>query len=344
MAHEIDETFGNGAFAAKYYGAWHDLGFVTHDPNVTAGQLLQLGGCDFPIFSAPCTSTWTDPATGESYTVEDPRTRNTLRLHPETGMPEILGQGGPKFQLWDPREVLVGFGDAIMGLGQPTVSTCGALDGGRKVFMSFEMPQEILVGGDYDEKVKLWLIVDTSFDQSTKTSARISAIRPVCANTLRLGAQQAMAEYTVKRTAKAVLDDAAAALKLFPKYMEHFQQRADALIERSLTDNAFLEIIRKEFGPKEGALPVHLATWQKKEDRLMELFTTAETQENARGTMWAGYNAVAEFACWERGVKVADGQTQTGVLFERAIGGDKAAVNAPGRVLRVLLDRVGALV
>lgn len=342
--HGIDETVTGGAFASVRDAAWHKLGVVV-DHQVTARELLRLAHCDFPIMRAPVTAELNMPISpgSESYirrTAVDERRYNICRQHPETGDLQILGQASKDYPLWTPEDVLVGFGDSIIETGAPTVSTCGALDGGRQVFMSFELPQFIKVGGMTDEEIRIWLLVHTSFNQTAPTTASLVTIRSVCRNTIRAGLAASISQMKIKKTKNADLQAAQArtALGLVQPHMDEFQRRADALIETQLTTNAFINIIEKEFGPGEEPSKAAQTLWDDKKGKLVELFTDADTQANCRNTAWAGLNAVGEYVDWM--TKVQKGQGDE-TRLKRSLFADKSTENPKAAMRRALFALAG---
>lgn len=333
--HMIDETVTGGAFASVRDKAWHNLGTVwnpdEHDGRLPdSRELLRAAKCDFPIYKAPVVAQVErrDPSGHllDVEIVEDTRKVNILRDHPETKKPQILGQASEGYPLWTPEEVLCGFGDGILAYGAPTVSTCGALDEGRQVFMSFKLPHDVLVGGLTDEAINLWLVVHTSFDGSAATSATITPIRAVCRNTINAGVKEAVSRYAIRKTRNADLAavQAQTALGLVVPYAEELKSDAEALLETEVTTDAFLKIVRKEWGPGDDASKKAGDAWAEKEAVLVELWATADTQANVRGTAWAGLQAVTEFADWRmgvRGLKGADPQDLATAQFKRSLFG-----------------------
>lgn len=342
--HNIDETVTGGAFAAVRDPAWHKLGVVV-DHQVSARELLRLAHCDFPIYQAPIRAELDVPLNPGSAlkikrTAVDDRRYNICRLHPETNNLQILGQASKDYPLWTPEDVLVGFGDSIIETGAPTVSTCGALDSGRQVFMSFELPEHIKVGGMTDEEVRIWLLVHTSFNQSAPTTASLVTIRSVCQNTIRAGLAAKISQLKLKKTKNADLQAAQArtALGLVQPHMEEFQRRADALIETALTTDTFTKIIEKEFGPREDASKTAQTVWDEKKGKLIELFTEAPTQANIKGTAWAGLNAVGEYVDWMTKVKNDQGDE---TRFKRSIFAEKSTENPKAAMRRALFEFAG---
>jgi phage/plasmid-like protein (TIGR03299 family) len=350
LRHGLDETVNGGAFAAVNYGAWHELGTVM-DRQCTALELLRASGNDYPIYRTPVLTGELVLSLGEIDGVEqtvryaavaDERNTNIVRIHPETNQLQVLGQASDKYPLWTPRQVLVGFGDAILGTAKPNVSTCGALDGGRRVFMSFELPEEIRVGGMADESVRLWLTVQTSFDQSTPTGGWISPIRTVCLNTVRAGQRAALSKFSFRKTNNADLQAAQAreALDLVPKFREDFERTTSALVATTLTDAQFIDIIREEFGPGEDAKPNVKTKWDAKEEQLVTLFRNADTHANVRHTAWAGLQAVTQERDWLSKVAKED-PNPTATRFWRSLEGQAIVTNPKDAMLRRMLELAG---
>ncbi len=92
-----------------------------------------------------------------------------------------------------------------------------------------------------------------------------------------------------------LIDDARHALDLTFDYLDGFQEEADHMINATLTETRFEEIMSAEFASVSG-VPHAVARAQNKVDDLCSLFADAQTHEAVRGTVWAGYNALVEWA------------------------------------------------
>lgn len=333
LRHGLDTSHGAAGFSAKYYGGWHQLGKVFRDDNVTAIQLLRGADADYEIFRSPVAARVSTPiAEGSSIMVyedvEDPYgMQNIMRRHPVTGALEILGQASKDYPLWTNQDIFVGFADQIIQVGRPTASTCGVLRNGRQAFMSFELPEEIVPGGLDGEGVRVWMVVDTSYDQRTPTTARLTTIRPVCANTLRAAKAQQFATYKIKKTKNADLKVRMAqqALDLVPKFADAARDEWEELLFTPVTNAKFEEIVKDLWGPQ-GDEPSKAATarWEKKFETLRWLFEEDDTVANVRGTGYAAVNAVTKYADWATKVKPGTGMTDDAVRFARAIEGEKS--------------------
>ena len=342
---KINPQVENAAF--KYYGAWHKLGTVIRDRHVTAEQLLIAGGADYPIFRSPVRALVQAPVSKGSpiemvHEIEDPTVVNICRLNPASGIPEILGQASPSYPLWNNRDVFLGFADRIIDDAEPTASTCVVLRGGRQCVMSFELPDGIAVGGmtDFGEQVRVWLVVDTSYDQKSPTTAHLTTIRPVCINTLRAGRAQGFASYVVRKTKNADLKVQMArdVLALVPKFTAAAAEEFEQLLSVQITNRKFESLISGLFGPGDEASKAQVDRWQVKLDKLNHLFRNADTQENIRGTGWAAVNAVGEYADWTMKMKkVKDGRNADGARFWRSLSGDRAVTEPKIHITNAVL-------
>ena len=340
-SHGIDTSHGMSGFSAKYYGGWHSLGKVLMGDDVTAIQLLRAADGDYPIFSSPIMARVETPiAPGSSINiiqdVMDPNGRiNTMRLHPVTREPQILGQASKGYPMWTNEDVFCGFADQIITQGRPTASTCAVLREGRQAFMSFELPEEIRPGGltGDGEGVRVWMVVDTSYDQMTPTAARLTTIRPVCANTLRAGKAQKFAVYKMKKTKNADLKVKMAkkALGLADLFRSAALDEWNQMLAVQLTDWKYEQIVTDLFGPGETEDKATLTRWDVKLDKLRWLFSVDETTANIRGTGYAAVNAVTKYADWETRVNQKAkpaGMDDDTARFLRSLNADKS-VKAP---------------
>jgi phage/plasmid-like protein (TIGR03299 family) len=352
--HQIDETVAGGAFASIHHKAWHNLGTVW-DPAEHGGalptslELLEHAQCNYPIYKVPVMAqVERRDAAGTPTDVEMPTTERhyaLLRDHPSTGRPQILGVVGKDYPTWTPREILCGFGDALLKYGNPQAATAGALYEGRKVFMAYLLPQEIVI--DSDDKIQLYMVIDTSFDTSSATFATLTDIRTVCANTLRAGKRAAKNQVRLRKTKNADLAtlQTTKALELVKPYLDEVKDEAHAMLDTKVSNDLFHQIIEREFGPGEDPSKKAAGQWEALEEQLMGLFTKADTHANSRNTAWAGYNAIIEQADWHktiRGVKAADPLTVATKRFERSFFGN-ADVDAPKIAARRVFRELAGL-
>lgn len=352
-AHGID-----GDSFAGLRQAWHGLGTV-YDPAVhgalDAGKILKLANADYPIFTSPVFAKAEVPyQPGSDFrvwkTAVDPRLVNICRLHPVTGELQIIGQGSPTKKLWSNREIFVDFADALIDVAEPTVSTCGVLDGGRSAFMCFKLPKGLMVGDQ--DAIELWMTALTSYDSKSPTKLIAAPLRTVCRNTLNWNLRNSVSEYTVKRTANAKLNiqQAREMLKMTWSYADQIKGVGEALVAQPVSANQFDKLVTELWGPGDGAAKAAQTKWTQKFDKLHSLFVEAGTQAGIRGTAWAAVNAVTEYCDWETKVddkvakRWADNGGADGYRFWRSTTGEKSVTDPKNDILNAVLEVFGVTV
>src|SRR4051794_33281079 len=163
MAHEI-ETFDDGtaAFVTARTDAWHRLGITTRDC-LTAEQVMttaRLGGWNVrtvPLTAADMTADGvsTLPVTDHFATV---------RTHPMTGQPDVLGVVGSGYTVVQNEEHCELLNLLVDEAGAH-FETAGSLRGGRETFVTMKLPQSItLAGTQGSDQVELYLAAMSSHD------------------------------------------------------------------------------------------------------------------------------------------------------------------------------------
>jgi phage/plasmid-like protein (TIGR03299 family) len=175
--------------------------------------------------------------------------------------------------------------------------TAGALDGGRQVFVTMQLPGHILVGGV--DKVDNYLAAFNGHDGSMSFTIMVTPVRVVCRNTMNLAFQDHSNIFRVRHTTNAekiIRAKAREALDFSFKYVGAMQEEAERLINTSMTNAQFEAIVEREFGAPEDAPASTKTRADKRLAEIFELYADASTQDGIRGTAWAGLNALTEWA------------------------------------------------
>lgn len=292
MSHEIETTEdGRAAFVAAHTSAWHALG-TTLDHGLSADEVMSeghLGG--WKVRKAP------------EFTVAEDGTRLVvpgryaiLRNNPFRPQVEVIGSVGEAYHIIQ-NEEHTALLDALVDESGATFDTAGSLRGGRQVFVTMKMPSHIRVGGV--DRVDNYIAAVNSHDGSMKFTIMVTPVRIVCANTLNLAFRNHSNTFTVRHTKgaqRALVGEARKALDLTFSYLEDFQAQAEELINITMTQSRFEEIVYKEFGPSEDSVGAVRTRTERKVDKMVDLFAEAYTQAGIRETAWAGLNALTEWA------------------------------------------------
>lgn len=176
MAHDIDTSKGRAAMAFTGETPWHGLGQRLTE-TATVEQWTVEAGMDWEALSAPVQ--FVDQ---HGTLVKMPEKQVIYRS--DTG--DALSVMGGRYRIVQPREVMEFFRD-LTEQGGWKLHTAGVLDGGRKMWaLARNHTEGDVVPGD---RVKGNLLLATSLDGTMPTVAAMTAIRVVCANTLRMALQ-----------------------------------------------------------------------------------------------------------------------------------------------------------
>ncbi|MGG8408245.1 DUF932 domain-containing protein [Streptomyces sp. 12297] len=286
-------TDGTAAFVTARKSAWHKLGTVTADA-MTAQDAMRLASLD--SWNVRLIGLHATELTADGATVLDvPNHRATVRTHPKTGQPETLGVVGPDYTPVQ-NEEHAEFLNYLVDESGAHFETAGSLKGGRQVFLTMKLPQTMTIGSS--DKVDLYIAAFNSHDGSSAFRIVVTPIRVVCANTLRAALKEARSSYTVRHTsgARSRIAQARQALGLTFKYAEEFEMAAQRMLDAEMK-TPDLRLVVDKLWPVSNADSARKKTNQTTRwNTIRNLFEQAETQAGIRGTVWAGYNAITEYA------------------------------------------------
>jgi phage/plasmid-like protein (TIGR03299 family) len=291
MSHEIDTTNGQSSFVSAREDAWHQLG-VTLPDTFTAEEAMThglLGGWN--VRKTPLQAV---AETGEL--LEVPGKYATMRSNPVTGAPEVLGAVGKSYHVIQ-NEEHAGLLNALVEESGAHFETAGAINGGRRVFITMKLPGHLSIGGV--DQVDNYIAAINSHDGSMAFTLVVTPIRIVCQNTLNVALASAKRTFRIRHTRGAsslIHSEARQALDLTFNYIDGFQEAANQLINTTVTDAQFAKIITEAWGAGEDAPKSTTTRKENKLDEIQDLFMSAYTQEGIRNTAWAGFNAITEWS------------------------------------------------
>ncbi|WP_304452924.1 DUF932 domain-containing protein [Nocardiopsis sp. YSL2] len=314
MAHELERfSDGTASFVSAQQDAWHRLGTVLPD-TFDATTALRTARLDrWNVHTSPL------HITESGATLSVPDAYATVRTHPETGLPDVLGVVKGRY-LPIQNEELTEVLDFITDESGAHFETAGSLRAGREVFVTMRLPETMTIAGT--DKLDLYLAALNSHDGSAAMRLLVSPVRVVCANTQAAALADARSVYAIRHTSGARGRIAAAreALGMSFTYLEEFQTEAERMLDQQLTDGRFMDIVGRELWPEPQE-----PTERKINNRariladVNELFVEADTQESIRGTAWAGYQSVVEYLDHYAPVKGKHGDAADAARAERIL-------------------------
>ena len=333
MAHELETQNGKTSFASFREPAWHGLGTVFTEEKNTAEML-----------EAANLNNWNvrlEEMTIPAHLTSDKEYQYVVRTNPtDNTQTDVLGVVGERYHVLQ-NEDLFSFGDLMLD-GGGRWETAGSIRGGRVVFGSLALEREtVLDPQGVADKVKTYLLINTSHDGSIAIQASITPVRVVCANTLNLalnsirGKKKSGIKQSFKirhtQTANGKVQVAREALGLANAYMDEFDLMAKAMIEQEISAKQFNDVLLMAYPKPDKDAKGAIKKWEKKIDLLNDIYT-GEFNGTIANTAWGAFNALTERLDWHRNARGGNNES----ILAAASGFD-ATINAEkNRLLKIV--------
>ena len=331
MAHELETQNGVASFASFREPAWHGLGTVFTEEKNTAEMLAaaNLNNWNVRLVDVEIPNTLTSDKSYQYVVRTNPTNNNQT---------DVLGVVGERYVPLQ-NEDLFAFGDNILD-GGGRWETAGSIKGGRVVFGSLALEREtILDPSGVADKVKTYLLINTSHDGSIAIQASITPVRVVCANTLNLALGSKRGKNAVKQSfkirhtqsANGRVQIARETLGLANKYMDAFDLMAKTMIEKEITAQQFNDIVLAVYPKPEGEKKIALTKWQNKVDLINDIYT-GEFNGMIANTAWGAMNALTERLDWHRSARGGSNES----VLAAASGFDASITAEKNRILQTV--------
>ena len=211
---------------------------------------------------------------------------------------ETLGIVGNRYTILQNYEAF-DFMDELLGEIGANYETAGSLKGGKQVWLMVKLPNHITVA-EGDEMIP-YLLLKNSHDGSGAVTIAAVMVRVVCANTVALALQGAVAKTKIRHTASMhnKVEQARQAINLinenFVTYSDTFSEMLNVELTEEMFEEYILSVIDVDMEKTRG---------QNIYDTIENLYLTEETNQtgNMSGTLWAAFNAVSYWTDHERGL------------------------------------------
>ena len=331
MAHELETQNGVASFASFREPAWHGLGTVFTEEKTTSEMLVaaNLNNWNVRLEDMPI----------PSHLSSDKEYQYVVRTNPtDKTQTDILGVVGERYHVLQ-NEDLFSFGDNILD-GGGRWETAGSLKGGRQVFGSLALEREtVLDPNGVADKVKTYLLINTSHDGSIAIQASITPVRVVCANTLNVALNRTKKKDGVKQsfkirhtqTANGKVQIARQTLGLANAYMDEFDKMAHAMIQKEISAKDFNDIILAAYPKPDKDTKGAVKKWENKVDIINDIYT-GEYNGMISGNAWGAFNALTERLDWYRSARGGNNES----ILASASGFDPAINAEKNRLLTVV--------
>ena len=280
------------AYAKDRGVPWHGLG-TPADGLMTAAEVLEKAELDWTVEAQPL---YIDPPGGG---LKDLQLVQTHRAIVRQTDHQILGVVGNRYTPVQNAEALAIL-DGIVDDGGAKYDTAGSLWGGRRVFMSMELPQHISVRGDSSDYLS-YIVAANSHDGWSPFKILRTDVRVVCSNTLQAAESKALAKFSARHTASVGqrIGEMRDALALEFKNLESLNDLFNKMAATRISKARGEEILAKVFPLTDAEKGSEVRQAQSDFAAALENWRSTETlSDKLRGTNFGLYNAIAEFTDW----------------------------------------------
>jgi phage/plasmid-like protein (TIGR03299 family) len=281
------------SFASRAEVAWHGLGTVfDKDENVNTAKMVTLAGLDWTVGLEPLV---TDGGlTTDAFA--------TVRTNKD-GSKGVLGVVGQRYHVVQNADALA-FADNILD-GGGRWETAGGLKDGAVVFGSMAVLNDIVIDPNgASDKIKTYLLINTSHDGSSAVQVSTTPVRVVCSNTLNMALKGTKNTIKFRHTqsVEGKVLHARQSLGMATTYFDAFEKEAQELFATAVTNNKFDAIIKALYPEPDAEAKGATTRWDNRRDRLFDLWN-GPTNANIANTGWAAFNALTEENQWYRQVR-----------------------------------------
>lgn len=217
-------------------------------------------------------------------------------------------------------ESLVAMADYVTD-GDTQADVMGYYKGGRNVFMSFTLGDNIILdpNGSADA-IGTFLHILGSHDGTSGIVALTGNLRFACQNMITSIKHNALSVFKMRHTqnVEGRMLDARAALGIAFKASKVFEDEMKALITAEMTENAFWNLVGTIYPKPENDVRGSVKKWENHTDTIMGIWN-GTTLAGLEDTAYKAYNALNEDLMWYGGIR--DGNNENAIL--RASGFDK---------------------
>ncbi|MBN1396838.1 MAG: DUF932 domain-containing protein [Bacteroidetes bacterium] len=283
MSHNLH--ISNGKASLMYVGEtpWHRLGIKLDKP-ATAQEAIEAAHLDYFVEKRALKAVLPG-----KHLLDVPQQFATVRMD-ET--PVVLGTVGSRYQVI-PNVAAFSFFDGLIDRDEAIYHSAGVIGKGERCFILAKLPGHIRVGKN--DPLDKYVLLVNSHDGSTPTLARFTSVRVICQNTLSAALAGSEQSVSIRHTANAQqkLEEAHKILGLYNSLAAQLQFIFNRMALTKITDKQLIDYVKKLIPDNEEADST--VRTDNIRNTILELNESGRGAELARGTLWGGFNSIAEY-------------------------------------------------
>lgn len=280
----LDTTRGTAALYTST-PAWHGLGTVIPGGISDVPTVLRTGQIDFEVEKRPAEFMYG----GTRRIVPD----QFVTVRSDSGDP--LGIVGARYQPFQQRQVF-GFLQDLADSHNVIWESAGATRGGRRVFVTMQIPDSIVIDrGGLDDEIKLFIVAVNSHDGGSQMEVLATPWRVVCSNTERFALRDAQYRWAIRHTAGALdrFEEARRTLGLTLRYAKAFEAEQNALVRTDMAIDDFHAVIA-DLWPMDDDAPARTRTIARQRTERLDALLRTEIERVGRNA-YAGERAITDY-------------------------------------------------
>ena len=280
----LDTSTGTAALYTRQ-PEWHALGNVVPEGVSDIDEVLNLGGINWGVETRPVHYY----ADGEIRDVPG----KFVTVRDDTWAP--LGVVGNVYTPVQNREGFQFLQD-LTESNDAIWETAGALYGGRRVFVSMQLPESVIIDAEgINDEVRKYVAVINSHDGISPFRCVATPWRIACGNTERFAMRDAYAQWSVRhcKTATQRIAEARRTMGLSLKYYDKFAEEETRLARTDITIDQVQELLASLWPVEEDAGKMKVAKAAKRSEQILEL--VAKEKEQVGLTAYAAERAVTDY-------------------------------------------------
>lgn len=314
-------TENNGKVEMFYAGndvPWHGLGTKLDNP-ATAEEALIAAGLNWGVKK--------EPVYLASGMVVDGFYSN---VRSDNGKP--LGIVGERYEPLNNKDAFRLF-DAIVGEKLAMYHTAGSLGVGERVWILAKLPGHIKVVGE--DVIEKYLLLTNSHDGSSAVQMMFSPVRVVCQNTLNLALRDTSESSRRVRSKHTIniglrLDSFRERLGIISAQYSMFEEMSRKLATVQLTSEAWQAYVKStglipDTKKADGEMGTKAANIMEEVSAMFEK-GRGNDLPGVRGTLWGGFNAIAEYVDYGRTTRAHSGKSPAEARANSLLFGSGAAL------------------
>ena len=289
----------------------------------SASDVARQAGLDWSVSLHPMTASYVIPGAGQPVSIPVNNKQAVIKTTP-FGKVDAIGVVGNRYQVFQNADIFSAL-DTLIDSGEARYAAAGEYDGGAKVWMLLQLPNEINIANDPHAA---FILAKTSHDGSSSVIIKPVIERLYCKNQInKIYRNKNKYTYTLKHTANSKLDvnEIRHILGLTYDNIQAYSDIANDLITKEASREKALNYFKAVF-PLPSTIedkPISLLSVGEKQQLTrantarqiaMNIYSNSPTQENIRDTEFGLWQAIVEYA--DHGKQ--DRGTQTGI---RALSG-----------------------